>query len=586
MTILIVFSYPKFRKSDKLDGITRPCGDATMPPHTSTPASVHVNELHTSTFALSDDFHGRTLDSFTPISVTDLAAIVKNSSNASCSSDPMPTKLVKTTLLEQLLPIICKIINLSISSGTFPDIYKKALVKPLLKKITLDADCLKNFRPISNLPFLSKLIEKVIADQFISHLKSNNLLEIFQSAYKPLHSTETALLRVSNDVLRAIDNRKCVFLTLLDLSAAFDTIDHNLLLDLLHHDLGIRGVALKWFRSYLTNRYQTVSIGEGQSQPLELPYGVPQGSVLGPLLFSAYTTNLGHIIKRHGFSYHIYADDTQIYLSCDVSNSDDALKRLELCVSDIRDWMAKHKLKLNDDKTEFIVISSPHNSKELNSLSLGIKIGNETITTSKTVRNLGVVMDPIFNMDDHITSVCQSCYFHLRNIGSIRRYLDEEVAAQIIHSFVTSKLDYCNSLLVELPKNSLSRLQKVQNTAVRIITLCNKKNNITPHLKELHWLPVNLRIEYKILLLTFKVLNGLAPGYLCDLLEFRTTPHNLRSETNKLLVEPRTRTASYGDRAFSVIAPVLWNKLPDKLRFETELSLFKSALKTHLFRQF
>ena len=195
-------------------------------------------------------------------------------------------------------------------------------------------------------------------------------------------------------------------------------------------------------------------------------------------------------------------------------------------------------------------------------------------------------MDCIFNMEDHITSVCQSCYFHLRNIGAIRRYLNSDIAAQIIHSFVTSKLDYCKSLLCKLPNKSLFQLKKVQNTAVRIITSCHIQNNITPHLKDLHWLPVHLRIDFKILLLTFKVLNGLAPEYLCELLKYRVTPHSLRSESKKFLVTPKTRTTSYGDQAFSVAAPVLWNQLPDDIRFETELSAFKSKLKTHLFKKF
>ena len=154
------------------------------------------------------------------------------------------------------------------------------------------------------------------------------------------------------------------------------------------------------------------------------------------------------------------------------------------------------------------------------------------------------------------------------------------------HAFVTSKLDYCNSLLFGLPQNSLFRLKKVQNTAVRIIKRCRIQDNITPHLKSLHWLPVPLRIEFKISLLTFKAINGLAPTYLYDLLKFKKTSKSLRSETNQELDIPRTRTTSYGDRAFSVCAPELWNSLPDEIRFETKLSVFKTKLKTHLFKQF
>ena len=311
---------------------------------------------------------------------------------------------------------------------------------------------------------------------------------------------------------------------------------------------------------------------------------MPNQSVLGPLLFCAYNSKLGHIIQKHNLQYHVYADDTQIYISFNVADSQTAIQRLEECIIEIRSWMVEHKLKLNDEKTEFIIISSPHNNNEINALN--IKIGDETIIASKSARNFGVVFDSVFNMERHITSVCQSCYFHLRNIGAIRRYLNMEIAAQIIHSFVTSKLDYCNSLISGLPVKSISRLKKVQNTAVRIITSCQIQDNITPHLKSLHWLPVHLRIEFKILLFTFKILNDLAPDYLCDLLTFKTTPHALRSESKKELDVPRTRTTSYGDRAFSVVAPKLWNKLPEELRSETEIKTFKTNLKTYLFRNF
>ena len=242
------------------------------------------------------------------------------------------------------------------------------------------------------------------------------------------------------------------------------------------------------------------------------------------------------------------------------------------------------QVKLNDDKSEFIRISSPHNSKEINGIK--IKIGEETLIASSSVRNLGVVMDCIFNMEAHITSVCQACYFHLRNIGTIRRYLTVDTALQIIHSFVTSKLDYCNSLLYGLSDKSLFRLKKVQNTAVRIIIYCHSWDDITPHLKTLHWLPIHLRIKYKILLLTYKALNGLAPAYLRNLLVFRATPYSLRNEAKKDLDTPKTRMKTYGDRAFSAAAPILWNGLPDEIRSETELPGFKSKLKTHLFSQF
>ena len=527
----------------------------------------------------------RSWNSFKPVVAEEVVKVIKEASNASCDLDPIPTKLFKSCLLDILLPAITQIINMSLETGTFPQTYKCAQVKPLLKKISLDPECLKNYRPVSNLNFISKLIEKVVANQLINHLQQHDLLEPFQSAYKPSHSTETALLRVSNDILRAIDEKKCVLLTLLDLSAAFDTIDHSILLNTLRGNLMIDGTVLQWFSSYLVDRSQCISIAGVKSEKQKLLHGVPQGSVLGPLLFCAYMSELGQIIRRHNLFFHAYADDTQIYISCNVRDTQAATSRLENCIEEIRSWMITHKLKLNDDKTEFLTISSPHNSKELNSIK--IKIGSATILSSQNARNLGVVIDSVFNLNNHITSICQSSYFHLRNISAIRRYLDSNTAAQVIHAFVTSRLDYCNSLLFGLPDKSLLRLKKIQNTAIRIITLCNRRDNITPHLKALHWLPVHLRIEFKILLLTFKALNGLAPDYLRDLLKFRTpSSYKLRNDSKSLLVVPRTRTSSYGDRAFSVAAPVLWNSLPVELRDIEELSVFKKNLKTYLFEKF
>ena len=529
-------------------------------------------------------FCGDSLTCWQEIATDELAEIMKSSSNATCETDPVPTKFVKTCLFDTLLPIICKIVNLSLNFGSFPDFFKCALVKPLLKKITLDPDILKNYRPVSNLTFISKLIEKVVAKQITTHFKKHNLLEKFQSAYRPLHSTETALLRVSNDILRAVDDKRCVFLVLLDLSAAFDTIDHSILLKRLKRQLGVNGTALQWFESYLTCRTQCILIDGEKSSSKQLTCGVPQGSVLGPLLFSAYLSELGHVIREYDMSFHTYADDTQIYIAFKPDEADITIQRLEQCITKIRTWMIESKLKLNDDKSEFILISSPHNKKKFDNLS--IHIGPEIVSATNSVRNLGFMMDSVFNMEDHITSVCRSCYFHLRNIGTIRRYLDNDTAAQIIHAFVTSRLDYCNSLLSGLPKYLVARLIKVQNTAVRIIKLCDVQDNITPHLKNLHWLPIPLRIDFKLLLMTYKIVNDLAPSYLCDLLAPRELPRELRSSSMGILEVPRSRTTTYGDRAFSIAAPQLWNELPHDVKSAPTLPLFKTKLKTHLFDKF
>ena len=470
---------------------------------------------------------------------------------------------------------------MSLSSGTFPTDLKRALVKPLLKKPSLDPNVLKNYRPISNLAFLSKVIEKVVAQRLFAHMTENNLHEKFQSAYKPCHSTETALLRVQNDILRALDKRSGVFLVLLDLSAAFDTVDHEILLTFLETSLGIHDTALRWFKSYLLDRSQCISIDGVCSDLVKLLFGVPQGAVMGANKFCTYILPIGAIIRHYGINFHIYADDTQLYITFNFENLNPSLIKLQSCISDIRTWMITNKLKINDTKTEFLIIASPHLCKKLKYPDL--LIGDCKIKPCESARNLGVMFDKHLTMDKQIQSICRSAHFHLRNISSIRNLLTDTAVSQLVHALVTSRLDYCNSLLTGITDSQLNRLQRFQNNAARVVCRIPKFDHITPTLKALHWLPVKSRIIFKILLLTYRILNGLAPDYLSELLTRYEPKRSLRSSGQGLLTVPTANLKSYGDRAFSIRAPKEWNHLPVDIRNATSLDIFKKQLKTYLF---
>ena len=520
--------------------------------------------------------------SFKPTTSSEVMSIINKSSKSTCSLDPIPTSLLHD-VLPTLAPVIADLVNAVLATGVFPAQLKSAIVLPLLKKVGSDPDVLKNYRPVSNLAFISKIIEKVVAARLIEHLSSNGLMDQYQSAYRKGHSTETALVRVHNDIVSAVDKGRGVCLILLDLSAAFDTVDHTILCTFLENHIGLGGHALDFFKSYLADRTQCVSVKGVMSEMIRLIYGVPQGSVLGPIEFCIYTLPLSAILKHYKIDYHIYADDTQIYCSFDAESLDEVLGSLDNCISDIRSWMITNKLKINDSKTEFLLITSPRSKF---TKDIQITIGQSNISPSSTCKSLGVMLDDHFAMDAHISNICRSTHFHIRNIGAIRDLLTPSAAAQLVHSLVTSRVDYCNALLLGVPDYKIKRLQRMHNIAARIVARPPHDHDIDEVLKSLHWLPVKSRILFKTLLLVYKCENGLAPEYLSSLMvPYVQERYGLRSNDLDLLSVPSADLKSYGHRAFSFGAVVEWNKLPLDLRHSPSVAVFKSRLKTYLFEK-
>ena len=337
----------------------------------------------------------------------------------------------------------------------------------------------------------------MVLKQLKEHLSENSLFEEVQSAYKEHHNTETALLKVQNDLLLAADTGNTSILTLLDLSAAFDTIDHSILLDRLSITFGLSGTIMDWFGSYLRDRTQCVVVKGKPSDLFNLECGVPQGSVLGPILYTLYTSPLGSIIKKHNILYHMYADDTQLYQSVCPSELPSLLEKFETCIKEVKHWMKTNKLQLNEEKTECLIFNF---SGQLHSPD-HIKIGNETIPFTKKAKNLGVYFDDQLSMDSHISNLCRQMYLELRRIGAMVNFLDESSRQILISSFILSRLDYCKSLLFNLPDNSLNKLQRCQNNAARVILRKRKREHVTHVFKHPHWLPIKGRIHYKIALL-------------------------------------------------------------------------------------
>jgi hypothetical protein len=536
------------------------------------------------TIVMSADvkFEGQHLTHFKPATQDEVRIVVMKSPSKSCELDPLPTNLLKK-VLECLLPLITRIINKSLVESDVPAYFKKAHVRPLIKKPNLDKEVLENYRPVSNLPFLSKILEKVVAARLEGHLSTHKLHDDLQSAYRKDHSTETALLKVHHDIAAALDKKCMAALVLLDLSAAFDVIDHRILQMRLEYSYGVTGSALSWIKSYLSDRIQHVAIGKSTSEGKRLDFGVPQGSVLGPRKYCLYSKPIGEICCQHDLLYHCYADDTQVYIAILPKETWlDVSKKLEACLADISTWMSANMLKLNQEKTELIIFNPKHRSTRMTE-DIQLQVGEKTIHVAGSVKNLGVYFDTSLTMEKQVNAISKVCYYHIRNIGSIRRYISRDACKTLAHALITSRLDYGNALLYGLPGTLIARLQRVQNSAARLVTRTRKRQHITPVLNSLHWLPVIYRSKYKILVYAYKTLNGTAPRYLEELVVPYQPTRSLRSESESLITVPKMQGVTYGNRCFGKAAATLWNNLPLTIRKCNTLSTFKKKVKTNLF---
>ncbi len=292
------------------------------------------------------------LVSFVQVTHADVEKLITASTTKQCELDSVPTRILKS-LCSSFVVILTFLINTSLSQSRLPDSHKRAIIRPRLKKFGLDPSDPSSYRPISNLSFISKLVERVVHRQISTYVEENNLLPSTQSGFRRHHSTETAVVKVYNDIVLALDSGLITALLLLDFSAAFDCVDHGILLRLLEYQFGITSTALHWISSFLSSRSCKIHLGAQTSKTYNILFGVPQGSILGPLLFILYTSNIISIASRLGIIIHLYADDTQLYIKLSTEDISAAKDKINMCIHEIQAWCASMRLKVNASKTSY-----------------------------------------------------------------------------------------------------------------------------------------------------------------------------------------------------------------------------------------
>ena len=429
--------------------------------------------------------------------------------------------------------------------------WKLATVVPLHKSGSTDDA--NNFRPISLLPALSKICEKIVCIQLSSYLSLCHVLSSSQYAYRKCHSTEDALVDAVEWITRRVDGGHVVAVTSIDLSRAFDSVDHGVLLTKLEW----YGIDARWFESYLGDRRQVV---RGGSLSLPLSHGVPQGSLVGPILFSIFTNDLPSYLP-HGRLVS-YADDTQLLDSAHPDNLSTLISRQEETLLTVKSYFTSNSLKMNPSKTSLILVGTAQNLKKTSSFS--INIAGHILTPSPSVKMLGVTLDRSLSWEEHITSVVKKCNSVLVCLYKIRHHLTPEARKLLIQAHVFPHILYCLSVWGGAAACHLDRIQKLFNFGARIVTGARMRDHISPVLESLGWLGVRDLVVHRDCIGVFRALSDpQAPLAIRSLFSRRAdvSQRATRATVAGELELPALRL-SLSRRMFSYRAASSWNRLP------------------------
>ena len=531
------------------------------------------NNMHRSTPAITTSSSPAPLTplSYLPeVTIESCTDLLRNlDPRKSTGPDNIPAFILKLAA-NTLAPPLVSVINSSFSSGSFPSSWKQATVKPLHKGG--DKLHLSNYRPISILPTPSKLIERIANEHLMNHCKS--YLHPLQSSFRPHYSTTTALLHCTNDWHLALDKGLLVGVVFIDVSKAFDSINHRLLISKLS-SLGIQGTALDWFTSYLEDRTQQIKIDDSTSCPSNILAGVPQGSILGPALFSLFVNDLPDIIRNSICS--MYADDTTIYVT---GNSVEVISAtLSHCLNSLTSWMYSNHLSLNLTKTKSMLI---HSSRKTNLPPLTLSINNTPIEQVTKFKLLGLLITDTLNWNEHISHIVTKVSRHIHLLRRLSKFLPTSGLKLFYNAYILPTFQYCDTVWVGCSSTQANQLERLQNQAGRIILKRRCFDSATKVRQDLLWPTLKSQQKLHLAQLMFKCTNGLAPPYLTEMLKLSTDVHQYHTRfSNNGYILPAVKS-ELGKKSFCYAGPCTWNSLSQEARGAQNLTIFNGACKSIL----
>ena len=475
-------------------------------------------------------------------------------------------------IMEDISSVLTRIINKSISSGIIPCRWKQAIIKPIHKKGSKEDP--NNFRPISILPVMSKVLEKVVSSQLSTYLEENNLLSKYQFGFRKDHSTIACLLNIVEDIRDNIEKGKQTGLVSIDLSKAFDTVDHGILLTKLKL-MGLQPAAMKWFENYLQGRKQRVKYNDEVSSDKEVKHGVPQGSVLGPLLFVIYINDLPNVLKNSKIA--MYADDTTIY--CSGSDGEEISKKLEGDLARIDNFFSQNKLKLNKEKCHLTVFGK---KKQVCDSDVSITIGGSALVPEETVELLGVTLDNTLNWKGHIDKVYDKCSKEMNFIQKATKGLHWETKITIFNSLIMSKINYGDVLYDSCNTTNKTKIQKLQNRGIRYIFNVPYRSHITPYRSAINWMNMDGKRRSHLMVELFKIIKGDAPSVLIERLEdIRNNSNHMTRQVTRADFYITRKATNVGLQSFFYDAIKEWNSLPADLRALSSTTTFRHNIKKY-----